>query len=180
MGILIPKRSIIFLTGHQLALAQVWAPSGWLVFLICSVLSIVWYGYFYCICALHIVVNNDILQRVIYFVLSPRMVSASCRHSRTTSIQTTPLPNTLLCMRSKCPFFHSTIKIYDVCSLLVTCWRRTLIVHNMILAAVAQLAVHICLLWITSQIVLVGSSLLTQMRTRQEWNCPVSTPTGHH
>ena len=39
------------------------------------------------------------------FVLSPRMVSASCRHSRTTSIQTTPLPNTLLCMRSKSSFF---------------------------------------------------------------------------
>ena len=36
-----------------------------LVFLGCSVLGIVFQGYFYCICALHVVFNNDILQRVL-------------------------------------------------------------------------------------------------------------------
>ena len=42
-------------------LTAVWV----LVFLICSVLGIVYHGYFYSICALHVVYNNDILQRVL-------------------------------------------------------------------------------------------------------------------
>ena len=57
--ILIPKRSLLDISLP--CLSAIWV----LVFLVCSVLSIVWYGYFYCICALHIVVNNDILQRVL-------------------------------------------------------------------------------------------------------------------
>ena len=36
-----------------------------IVFLACSVLSLVFYGYFYCICAFYIIVKNDILQRVL-------------------------------------------------------------------------------------------------------------------
>ena len=35
------------------------------VFLMCSILSLIFDGYFYCICLLHIIVNNDILQRVL-------------------------------------------------------------------------------------------------------------------
>ena len=35
------------------------------VFLTCSILSLIFYGYFYCICLLHIIVNNDILKRVL-------------------------------------------------------------------------------------------------------------------
>ena len=35
------------------------------VFLACSVLSLSFYGYFYCVCLLHIVIDNDILQRVL-------------------------------------------------------------------------------------------------------------------
>ena len=35
------------------------------VFVACSALSIPFYGYFYCICLLHIVIDNDILQRVL-------------------------------------------------------------------------------------------------------------------
>ena len=31
----------------------------------CSVLSLSFYGYFYCVCLLHIVIDNDILQRVL-------------------------------------------------------------------------------------------------------------------
>ena len=36
-----------------------------IVFLACSVLSLVFRGYFYCICLLFIIANNDILQRVL-------------------------------------------------------------------------------------------------------------------
>ncbi len=35
------------------------------IFLLCSVLSLAFHGYFYCICLLHVIVNNDILQRVL-------------------------------------------------------------------------------------------------------------------
>ena len=42
-------------------LSTIWV----LLFLICSLLSLVFLGYFYCICMLHIVFNNDILQRVL-------------------------------------------------------------------------------------------------------------------
>ena len=31
----------------------------------CSALSLPFYGYFYCVCLLHIVIDNDILQRVL-------------------------------------------------------------------------------------------------------------------
>ena len=31
----------------------------------CSALSLPFYGYFYCFCLLHIVIDNDILQRVL-------------------------------------------------------------------------------------------------------------------
>ena len=30
-----------------------------------SILSLAFWGYFYCFCLLHIIVNNDILQRVL-------------------------------------------------------------------------------------------------------------------
>ena len=33
--------------------------------MIFSVLSLLFYGYFYCLCLFHIVVDNDILQRVL-------------------------------------------------------------------------------------------------------------------
>ena len=33
--------------------------------MIFSVLSLFFYGYFYCLCLFHIVVDNDILQRVL-------------------------------------------------------------------------------------------------------------------
>ena len=36
-----------------------------ILFLLCSILSLIFYGYFYCICLLYIVVNNDILVRVL-------------------------------------------------------------------------------------------------------------------
>lgn len=36
-----------------------------IVFLCSSVLSLIWYGLFYCLCLLYIVVNNDILQRAL-------------------------------------------------------------------------------------------------------------------
>ena len=36
-----------------------------IVFLACSALSLVFRGYFYCICLLFIIANNDILQRVL-------------------------------------------------------------------------------------------------------------------
>lgn len=44
-------------------LSAIWV----LLFLVCSILSFLFdgNGYFYCICALHIVFNNDILQRVL-------------------------------------------------------------------------------------------------------------------
>ena len=73
-----------------------------------------------------------ILQRVLRAVTK----NGQCiRHSRTTSIQTTPLPNTLLMHASKIVlFFHSTIKIYDVCycqlysvNFDVTCWLKSLL-----------------------------------------------------
>ena len=35
------------------------------LFLLASILSLAFYGYFYALCMLHIVVNNDILQRVL-------------------------------------------------------------------------------------------------------------------
>ena len=35
------------------------------VFVIFSALSLFFYGYFYCLCLFHIVVDNDILQRVL-------------------------------------------------------------------------------------------------------------------
>ena len=35
------------------------------LFLLASILSLAFYGYFYALCLLHIVVNNDILQRVL-------------------------------------------------------------------------------------------------------------------
>ena len=54
-----PKPTL--LDVNILGLRTVWV----LVFLTCSILSLVWFGYFYCICALHIIVNNDILQRVL-------------------------------------------------------------------------------------------------------------------
>ena len=31
----------------------------------CSALSLVFYGYLYCLCLFHVVVDNDILQRVL-------------------------------------------------------------------------------------------------------------------
>jgi inositol 1,4,5-triphosphate receptor type 1 len=37
----------------------------YLIFLACSGLSLAFWGYFYCLCLVHIVVNNDILQRVL-------------------------------------------------------------------------------------------------------------------
>lgn len=37
----------------------------YLLFLSCSILSLCFWGYFYSICLMHIVVNNDILQRVL-------------------------------------------------------------------------------------------------------------------
>ena len=55
----IPKRSL--LDVNLPCLSAIWV----LVFLVCSALSLYWFGYLYCICALHIVVNNDILQRVL-------------------------------------------------------------------------------------------------------------------
>ncbi|XP_065894275.1 inositol 1,4,5-trisphosphate-gated calcium channel ITPR1-like isoform X2 [Dysidea avara] len=36
-----------------------------IVFVLCSALSLYFYGYFYCICLFHIVVDSDILQRVL-------------------------------------------------------------------------------------------------------------------
>ena len=48
------------------------------------------------------------LATVIYdtpHVIKEHNDQSAIRHSRTTSIQTTPLPNTLLCMRSKSSFF---------------------------------------------------------------------------
>ena len=44
-----------------LGLNTIWV----MVFLACSVLSLVFFGYFYCICMLHIVFNNDPLKRVL-------------------------------------------------------------------------------------------------------------------
>ncbi len=35
------------------------------LFVAASIASLIWYGYFYPLCLLHIVVNNDILQRVL-------------------------------------------------------------------------------------------------------------------
>lgn len=35
------------------------------LFLLASILSLAFYGYFYALCLLHIIVNNDILQRVL-------------------------------------------------------------------------------------------------------------------
>ena len=35
------------------------------LFVLASILSLVFYGYFYALCLLHIIVNNDILQRVL-------------------------------------------------------------------------------------------------------------------
>jgi len=35
------------------------------MFVACSAASLPFYGYFYCICLLHIVIDNDILQRVL-------------------------------------------------------------------------------------------------------------------
>ena len=35
------------------------------LFLICSILSLAFRGYFYCFCLLFIIVNNDILKRVL-------------------------------------------------------------------------------------------------------------------
>ena len=35
------------------------------VFVACSALSLAFYGYFYCICLLHVIIDNDILQRVL-------------------------------------------------------------------------------------------------------------------
>ncbi|XP_065910466.1 inositol 1,4,5-trisphosphate-gated calcium channel ITPR1-like [Dysidea avara] len=37
----------------------------YIVFVLCSAVSLYFYGYFYCICLFHIVVDNDILQRVL-------------------------------------------------------------------------------------------------------------------
>ena len=42
-------------------LSTIWV----LLFLTCSLFSLIWHGYFYCICALHIIVKNDRLQRVL-------------------------------------------------------------------------------------------------------------------
>ena len=49
-----------------------------IVFLACSVLSLVWYGYFYCICAFYIVVENDILQRVLRAVTKNGIAESPC------------------------------------------------------------------------------------------------------
>ena len=38
------------------------------LFVMASILSLAFWGYFYCFCLLHIVVNNDILQRVLLSV----------------------------------------------------------------------------------------------------------------
>ena len=57
-----PKPNI--LDVNILGLNTIWV----LLFLICSVLSLLFLGYFYCICMLHIVFNNDILQRVLQSV----------------------------------------------------------------------------------------------------------------
>ena len=35
------------------------------LFVVASIVSLVFWGYFYCFCLLHVVVNNDILQRVL-------------------------------------------------------------------------------------------------------------------
>ena len=35
------------------------------MFVVCSALSLLFYGYFYCVCLLHIVIVSDILQRVL-------------------------------------------------------------------------------------------------------------------
>ncbi|XP_065920225.1 inositol 1,4,5-trisphosphate receptor type 3-like [Dysidea avara] len=40
-------------------------PIYHIVFVMCSVLSLRYYGYFYCLCLLHIVIDNDILKRVL-------------------------------------------------------------------------------------------------------------------
>ena len=49
------------------------------IFLLCSVLSLIFDGYFYCICLLHIIVNNDILQRVLKSVT--KNGTSHCLHS---------------------------------------------------------------------------------------------------
>ena len=57
--IIIPKPTL--LDVNPFGLSTIWV----VVFLVCIALSLAWHGYFYCICALHIIVNNDILQRVL-------------------------------------------------------------------------------------------------------------------
>ena len=49
----------------------------------CSALSLPFYGYFYCVCLLHVVIDNDILQRVLKSVtkngtVQPRYNLVSC------------------------------------------------------------------------------------------------------
>ena len=47
------------------------------LFLASSALSLKYYGYFYCICLLYIVVNNDILQKTLQSITKNGMESLS-------------------------------------------------------------------------------------------------------
>lgn len=44
------------------------------LFVLASTLSLAFYGYFYAFCLLHIVINNDILQRVLHSVTKNGMI----------------------------------------------------------------------------------------------------------
>ena len=52
------------------------------LFVLASILSLAFYGYFYALCLLHIIVNNDILQRVLRSVTkngnSPLILLVQC------------------------------------------------------------------------------------------------------
>ena len=41
----------------------------------CSALSLRFYGYFYCVCLLYVVIDNDILQRVLRSVTKNSIVT---------------------------------------------------------------------------------------------------------
>ena len=58
----------------------------------CSVLSLAFYGYFYCVCLLYIVIDNDILQRVLKSVTK----NGKC----------TIFSNTVLCVCMSMQFAH--------------------------------------------------------------------------
>ena len=69
------------------------------LFLSCSILSLCFWGYFYSICLMHIVVNNDILQRVLRSVTKNGVLL---------------LPNTFVC--AVCYAMHAYNKVICVSS----------------------------------------------------------------